>query len=172
MAVDRNGPHTVYVARDADGAALYVGCTHNLHKRMTAHARLSDWHPHMASLETTEHPDWWTARLAEADAIRTLNPAANRLRMRRPSRFETDIMPSPGTQRPAWSDELMAAADIAALIGRSTRTVARMTKAGEIPFQQKLDGPSGAYLYDRAEVLAWFSEREASASSGSLVVPA
>ena len=48
--------------------------------------------------------------------------------------------------------ELLTSPEAGAIIGKSARTVQRMAETGELAYAQKLPGPNGAYLFDRAEV--------------------
>jgi predicted GIY-YIG superfamily endonuclease len=102
----------VYVFRDADGGALYVGKTSNLRRRLGAHFSDRRWrtlHPAVARVDRVE---WQTtgseldALLREATLIAELQPAANvhvgapALRTRAiPSALVRDVVvlvPSPG----------------------------------------------------------------------------
>jgi excisionase family DNA binding protein len=47
---------------------------------------------------------------------------------------------------------LMTATEVAAMLGTSSSTVRRRTESGELPSAQKLPGPNGNFLYDRAVV--------------------
>lgn len=49
-------------------------------------------------------------------------------------------------------DELIVSSQVGAIIGKSPRTVARLAAAGEIPYESKLPGPNGAYLFRRDDI--------------------
>lgn len=48
-------------------------------------------------------------------------------------------------------DQLLTATQVGSLIGRSGRTVIRLSEAGEIPVAAKLPGPNGAHLFRHAD---------------------
>lgn len=54
----------------------------------------------------------------------------------------------------ANDDELLTSTQAGVLLGKSGRTVTRMTDAGLLTPATKLPGPNGAYLYRRSDVLA------------------
>lgn len=58
-------PHFVYRFFDAAGEILYVGCTHNLHKRMVEHACEKPWWGQVAEVESTEYTNGYDAYFAE-----------------------------------------------------------------------------------------------------------
>ena len=62
-------PHYVYRAYDAAGRLLYVGCTVDVEKRLTAHRSTSQWADYMASHTVESFPDKETGRAAESAAI-------------------------------------------------------------------------------------------------------
>lgn len=66
----------VYILRDANGAALYVGCSGRLAIRLRAHMARS-WWPDVASIDITRYHDRATALAAERTAIRSEAPAHN-----------------------------------------------------------------------------------------------
>lgn len=51
-------------------------------------------------------------------------------------------------------DDLIAATEAGAILGKSARTVSRLAEAGQLPVVQKLPGPNGAYLFRRRDVEA------------------
>jgi excinuclease UvrABC nuclease subunit len=81
-------PHVVYIARNHDGQALYVGMTYKLGQRMEQHRTQSAWHRNLASVDTIPFDDRRSARLGEAATIRAEEPLHNRLRMRRTTPLE------------------------------------------------------------------------------------
>lgn len=46
----------------------------------------------------------------------------------------------------------MATTEVAAVLGRSVRTVQRMAKRGELPYEEKLPGLTAGYLFSRSVV--------------------
>jgi excisionase family DNA binding protein len=50
------------------------------------------------------------------------------------------------------TERLLTTAQVATMLGKSTRTVQRMADTGELPFVQKLTGSRGAYVFDPAVV--------------------
>lgn len=67
---------------------------------------------------------------------------------------------------------LITAREVVAKQGVSHRTLLRMIDAGEIAYEQKLPGDTGAYLFDPDEVDRAFAAREARRSSDAEKVPA
>jgi excisionase family DNA binding protein len=57
---------------------------------------------------------------------------------------------------------LLTTAQVAAKLGKSTRTVQRMAESRELPYVAKLPGPRGAYVFD-PEVVELAARQEASA---------
>ena len=47
---------------------------------------------------------------------------------------------------------LLTTAQVAAKLGKSTRTIHRMADTGQLPYVQKLTGSRGAYVFDPAVV--------------------
>ncbi|MGJ5692916.1 GIY-YIG nuclease family protein [Streptomyces pratensis] len=68
----------VYRIYDRAGALLYVGMTTNPTSRLQAHQERSDWWPLAVSLRTEWHDTREAAEQAEARAIRSERPQANR----------------------------------------------------------------------------------------------
>lgn len=62
-------PGWVYRIYDETGTLLYVGCTHDVHTRLLAHAR-RDWWPATPRVETTRYDPYYLAYAAEQDEIR------------------------------------------------------------------------------------------------------
>ena len=60
--------------------------------------------------------------------------------------------------------DLVTSPEAGQLLGNSARTVQRMADAGDLPYRQKLPGPNGAYLFDRAVIEAKAAEYAASSS--------
>ena len=50
--------------------------------------------------------------------------------------------------------DLITVAEAAKLLGRPSRTVLDQTSKGKLPYVTKLDGRTGAYLFDRATIVA------------------
>ena len=69
--------HHVYAYLDDTGAALYVGMTGNLKRRMDQHSRRSSWHDLAVSFSSTECADRETAMALEAQTVRDLQPRFN-----------------------------------------------------------------------------------------------
>jgi excisionase family DNA binding protein len=62
-------------------------------------------------------------------------------------------------------DELLTTADVAGMLGKSTRTVQRLAESGELKHAQKIaGGPSGIYLF-RPEDVNEYRAAEAKASA-------
>jgi len=59
-------------------------------------------------------------------------------------------------------DELITTRDVAAVLGVSTREVARRVERGDLEPAAKLPGIRGAYLFHRAPIEALATERTAS----------
>lgn len=74
----RGEPHVVYRAYAPTGLLLYVGCTHDIEKRMKQHRSKSVWFDEMARYTTTEYLNFYDARAAEDDAIYRERPVFNR----------------------------------------------------------------------------------------------
>jgi predicted DNA-binding transcriptional regulator AlpA len=55
-------------------------------------------------------------------------------------------------------DEILSTAQVAELIGKSARTVARMAEAGTLRPIHQLPGRNGAYLFLRGDVEALLAE--------------
>ena len=56
--------------------------------------------------------------------------------------------------------DLITAAEAARLLGRPTRTVVLHAAKGKLPYVTKLDGRTGAYLFDRAVIVALAKQAE------------
>src|SRR5207253_9736221 len=73
----------VYVLRDADGRALYVGKAINLRRRLRAHFAARRWRAIKPDMARTADAEWievgseLEALLREQDLIHQLQPAAN-----------------------------------------------------------------------------------------------
>lgn len=61
---------------DADGELLYVGITHRLNERLSAHKKTKAW-DEVAQIKLEHYPDRLEAELAEIRAIREESPAWN-----------------------------------------------------------------------------------------------
>ena len=59
-------------------------------------------------------------------------------------------------------DDLLMGPQVGEILGKSARTIARLAAQGDIPYQTKLPGPNGAYLFRRGDVEA-LGNSEASA---------
>ena len=53
---------------------------------------------------------------------------------------------------PANPDELIISSQVGVILGKSPRTIARLTEQGKIPYESKLPGPNGAYLFRRSDI--------------------
>ena len=51
-------------------------------------------------------------------------------------------------------DDLIGAATVAALLGIDKSNVTRRAKAGKLPVLAQLDGPHGAYVFNKPDILA------------------
>lgn len=76
----------VYRAFDAEGAALYVGVTENLHQRLKQHAINSAWFVELARFEIDRCDSREAGYALEAAEIARLSPRYNRDREFRPPR--------------------------------------------------------------------------------------
>jgi len=63
--------------------------------------------------------------------------------------------------QPMSRSELMGVRQVAESKGCSTATVKRAALSGELPYELKMPGASGAYLFTREAVEAWRAERAA-----------
>lgn len=52
-------------------------------------------------------------------------------------------------------------ADVAKILGVSVRTVHRMAESGDLPFEVKVPGPRGAYVFDEDAIKAHATKAEA-----------
>lgn len=68
----------VYIARDVNGEALYVGASVDIDSRLDAHRTSSPWWSQVASIERVEAASRSLALLRERELIRELQPAWNR----------------------------------------------------------------------------------------------
>jgi excisionase family DNA binding protein len=59
--------------------------------------------------------------------------------------------------------DLITSPQVAALLGKSIRTIHRLVDAGELTPTMKLPGPNGAYLFRRADVEALVTPLRSSA---------
>jgi predicted GIY-YIG superfamily endonuclease len=66
--------HFVYTAFDADGDALYVGCTKNLDERMKAHRYGSDWFYKAERFHLRGPYTYTVARQIEREQLALLRP--------------------------------------------------------------------------------------------------
>lgn len=69
-------PRYVYILLDTDGQAVYVGCTVNLPRRLTQHAKKDYW-ADVDHVEATRWPDEATGYEVEKRTIAALNPRVN-----------------------------------------------------------------------------------------------
>lgn len=56
------------------------------------------------------------------------------------------------------SNELLTSPEVAAKLGKSTRTVHRLVDSGDLTYVKKFAGPNGAYLFDAAAVDAYIAK--------------
>ena len=97
---DERATHYVYSAWDADGQALYVGCTNNLARRMHEHANVPlSWVPRAVVMTALPFHDRREALSAETRQIAKLRPRYN---VRHNPRFVTV---AEAAAREAWSDD-------------------------------------------------------------------
>ena len=52
------------------------------------------------------------------------------------------------------NDALLTSPQASHLLGKSIRTIHRLTQSGELPVAHKLPGPNGAFLFRREDVEA------------------
>ena len=60
----------------------------------------------------------------------------------------------------ANEDDLISSSEAGAILGRTVRTVHRLADAGELEPVRKLPGRTGAYLFRRADVMAWLARHQ------------
>lgn len=77
----RTSPHWTYVARSAEGAVLYVGCTRSPLARLRTHRSKADWFVLATQVDWRQWPNFEAGRAAEAELIRALRPRHNRHHM-------------------------------------------------------------------------------------------
>lgn len=68
---------TVYIARDSEGAVLYVGITGRNIRRLHAHSKAAQWWPLASSVELEHQPSRAKAAARERQLIRDLGPRFN-----------------------------------------------------------------------------------------------
>jgi hypothetical protein len=73
---DRQRPHFLYRAFDAEGQLLYIGRTWEPWRRFSSHGQ-SPWRPFAARVEWEFVGDYEAAKQAEAHAIRSEHPIHN-----------------------------------------------------------------------------------------------
>ena len=59
-------------------------------------------------------------------------------------------------------ERVITSAEVAELLGCSPRTVQRMAERGDLPYETKLRGTTGSYLFSRQVVEMYLSTRAAS----------
>lgn len=69
--------HHVYVCRQADGRALYVGCSRVLFDRLEAHASKSFWAPLVTRVTAKVYPSKEAGLAAERQTIKAEQPRFN-----------------------------------------------------------------------------------------------
>lgn len=69
------------------------------------------------------------------------------------------------------TDELLTSTQAGAILGKSGRTVTRMSEAGKIPVALRVPGPNGANLYRRSDVEALLTPATAQGESSRPQVP-
>lgn len=73
-----NSTHWVYIYRDRDGRALYVGCTSDWATRNSSHKSSQPWFNDALPMEILDvYPDRGSARSAETRAIKQYKPLHN-----------------------------------------------------------------------------------------------
>ena len=73
----RNGPTDVYQVWDDEWNVLYVGISDNAFRRLSEHARSSQWWPRADFLRIDRYQDRWSARKTEAVVIALDEPLFN-----------------------------------------------------------------------------------------------
>lgn len=76
---DFHATHYVYRCFDADGSALYVGCTLDVRRRMAQHRRNKPWADLVDHVEVTTHAGRRAGFAVERDEIKRLAPIHNTL---------------------------------------------------------------------------------------------
>jgi predicted GIY-YIG superfamily endonuclease len=169
----------VYVLRDVQGRALYVGKANNLRRRLRAHFAARRWRAVKAELARAAHAEWrevgseLEALLREAAMIADLTPTVNvqigrpdpRRRAVAPSLVRDVLLVLPSVAADAV--ELVAArADGGWLIQRTRRSgddlaihAPRLFRFFHSPLRQSFDGPALAPL-----VYSWLADRGKRAS--------
>lgn len=79
VSVPAERGHYVYIHRDADGEALYVGQSDAPVSRIGAHITGSPWWPRVASIDWLRYPNSAAAKLNEGRLISQLDPPHNTL---------------------------------------------------------------------------------------------
>lgn len=69
--------HYVYRIFDADSRLIYVGCSHDMEKRIYSHRQLMWWAPQIDRIKITVHPNKKAAHEVEREIIRTEKPRWN-----------------------------------------------------------------------------------------------
>ena len=145
----------VYRIFDGDSSALlYIGAGYTPRSRLKDHQR-RDWWPVNPHVEIDEHPDNDTAKLAESAAIKQLRPLHNvaiptgAAALKRLARRQEQMRSAP----PPW----LTRAQVAALIGVTTRAVDVMTADGRL---RKYKNGERVVRFRRDEVEAAFTAVE------------
>lgn len=60
---------------------------------------------------------------------------------------------------------LLTSAETARMLGKSPRTINRLAASGQLPYEQKLPGLRGSYLFSRAVVDMYLRQKMARAAS-------
>ncbi len=148
----------VYVLRDADGRALYVGKAVNVRRRLRSHFAPRRWHslkPAVARVATAEWREVGSeieALLLEADLIRQLQPATNvqvgppALRTRKiPAAIIRDVVAIVPSVEADCAELVAARVDGAVLVQRTSRSGASLDRdaARVCDFFRPVAGGSG-----------------------------
>ena len=72
--------------------------------------------------------------------------------------FMSKYLISPDDPRMITPADLIGAAEVCRLLGINRSTVVRRVKAGTLPCLAKLDGSSGALVFDRNDIMPLVSE--------------
>lgn len=123
---------TVYRAYDADGRLLYVGLTTKA-ARIDQHRVASEWFPLAARIDLQHFATWAEAAQAEAEAIDTEQPLANRA--------HPIVNRSRTLQSPIWAERKrqgMSREQLGVKAGVSGRTLARLESTAYQPAHSPL----------------------------------
>lgn len=151
-------PTAVYRFYDSDGQLLYVGISHRLNGRLSAHKRTKPWQQ-VARIDLEHHSTRHEAASAELHAIRTEKPLwniAHNAGNRQPA-----AMPDIGTQRE------MSSGRNGGLVGWFLLVMGPCDDCdGEHPKRQ---GIVADHVYDDVFLVEWFSWLDGTPTRGEMV---